>query len=160
MWGSVQEGDWVKATDTLTVGMFGGSMIRPGTKGVVTSVISGWFSSRAAVTFDGEFGTVRATVPVSKLRVVRRGGGVEAFTSRRGRLMAARAGLMIFVAWPVISFVAQYLWLNHGFSGITRAFALGVIDSFGDYLNMLLTSPVRGALYLGFLGLVGRLAWR
>lgn len=30
----------------------------------------------------------------------------------------------------------------------------------GYYLTMLLTNPVKGALYMGFLALIGRLAWR
>lgn len=159
-WGSVQEGDWVKATHTLTIGMFRGPSIKPGTKGVVTSVIPGWFNSRATVAFDGGFGTVSVTVPVSKLRVVRRGGGVGPFKARQGRMTAARVALAFFIAWPTISFVAQYAWANHGFSGITGAFAIGVVESFGYYVDMLLTNPIRAAVYLVFLGLVARLAWR
>jgi hypothetical protein len=85
---------------------------------------------------------------------------VERFKACKRRVAAARAALALFIVWPVISFAAQYVWQNHGFSGITAAFALGVVESFASYLEMLLTKPVRAAVYLGFLGLVGRLAWR
>jgi hypothetical protein len=158
MRGTVREGDWVKTTDALTTGLSG--TIRRGTQGVVTSVLPGWFTPRAIVTFDGGFGTVRLTVPVRKLRVVRRDGGVERFNIRHGRVMAARAALALFTAWPVISWAAQYLWVNGDFSGIEGAFALGLVDSFGYYVTVLATDPVRGVVYLCFLALAGRLAWR
>jgi len=101
IWRGVQEGDWVKATDTLAIGLFGNSTIKRGTKGVVTSVVSGWLTSRrVVVAFDSGFGSVNATVSTSEIRVVRREGGVDRFKARQSRLFAARVALGVFVTWP------------------------------------------------------------
>jgi len=59
-----------------------------------------------------------------------------------------------------MSWMAQYVWANEGFSGIVVAFAVGVVESTGDYITMLVQHPIQSAVYLGFLVLVGRLAWR
>lgn len=157
---SIREGDWVTATESLVYGLLGGSTIKAGTRVVVTNVANGWFNSTASVRWDGGFGTVSTTVPTRHLRVVRHGGGVDRFVSHQGRLTAARAALALFLIWPVIKWVVEYVWLNKGFSGITGAFALGMVDSIDGWITMLVASPVHAVIYFAFLGLIGRWAWR
>lgn len=159
MWGTIREGDWVKNRDTVPVTLgdqLSKSGIKPGTRGVVTATTG----SRASVTFDGGIGTVSATVSIRKLRVVRRGGGVDRFATRQSRLNAARAALALFLAWPVISWIVQYLWINKSFSGMVPAFAAGVLQSFGDWITLLVTNPFHTVIYLAFLTILGKLAWR
>lgn len=160
MWGSVSAGDWVKTDTDIRVGMFGGTTIRAGTKGVVTGVSTGWLTSRAVVEFDSGFGTVRASVPTHQVQLVRRDGGIERFTSRQRRLAVARLALLLFLSWPIIWWCLQYVWINKSFSGITSGFAISIVDSIGDWITMLVSNPVKGVVYLGFLWVVGRLAWR
>src|SRR5205823_836202 len=132
--GTLHEGDWVKATKPLRIGLLGGGTIRAGTKGVVTAVERGLWTARAAVAFDGGFGTVRATVPTRHLGRVRSGGGVDRFHRRQRHVAAARAGFALFLAWPVISWCIQYIWINKGFTGITGAFAIGIVQSAEDWI--------------------------
>lgn len=157
---SIREGDWVRSRENLAYGLLGGSTIKSGTRGVVTGVANGWFSSTASVRWDGGFGTVSTTVPTRHLQVVRHGGGVNRFVAHQGRLTAARAALALFLMWPVIKWVVEYVWLNKGFSGITGVFALGMVDSIGDWITMLVSSPVHAIIYFTFLGLIGRWAWK
>lgn len=159
IWGGLQVGDWVKANRTVPVTFTDSiteSGVRPGTMGVVTDTAG----SRVQVAFEGGFGTVDAWVPTRHLRVVGRGRGVGSFRSHARRIAVARAALSLFLAWPVLKFLAIYGWTHHGFSGVTSAFALAVIDSIGDWLAMLVQQPVKTVVYLIFLGILGRLAWR
>lgn len=158
-WGAVREGDWVRNRATMPVTIsdhLSKSGIKPGTRGVVTATTG----SRANVTFDGGIGTVSTTVPIRSLRVVRRGGGVDRFATHQSRLNAARAALALFLAWPVISWVIQYVWINKSFSGMIPAFAVGVLQSIGDWITLLVTSPLHTVIYLVFLAILGKLAWR
>lgn len=159
MWGRVRDGDWVQVDTDVKVGMLGGT-VKAGTKGVVTGVSTGWITSRAHVQFDGGFGAVHANVPTYRLRLIRPNGGVDRFTTRQRRLAATRAALLLFLAWPIIWWAVQYVWINKGFSGITSGFALSIVQSIGDWIIMLVSNPVKGIIYLGFLWIVGRLAWR
>ncbi|CAI9413189.1 hypothetical protein [Nocardioides sp. T2.26MG-1] len=160
MWGSVRDGDWVKVDTDINLGMLGGTTIKAGTKGVVTGVSTGWITSRADVQFDSGFGTAHANVPTHRLRLIRPNGGVDRFTTRQRRLAAARSALLLFLAWPIIWWAIQYVWINRGFSGITSGFALSIVGSIGDWIIMVISNPVKGIIYLGFLWIVGRLAWR
>lgn len=160
MWGSVRNGDWVKADGEINTGLFAGPTISAGTKGVVIGVSTGWFSSRAEVEFDSGLGTVRATVPAHQLRLVRRNGGLDRFLTRQRRLSAARAALFVFLAWPVAWWCVQYVWQNKGTDGISAAFALGVIDSLGQWLTMFIANPAGTLVYVAFLWALARLAWR
>jgi hypothetical protein len=161
MWGwtSVAEGDWVKVQATVPVTFsdhLTGSGIKKGTRGVVTSIGSG----RAEVRFDTGLGGVSAWVPTRHLSVVRRGGGVAAFNDRITRLSVARAALIVFLSYPVWSFVIMYGWVNKGFDGITVAFALGVVQSIGDWMTMFVSAPVKTIVWVGFLWVLALLAWR
>jgi hypothetical protein len=157
MWGGVQVGDWVRSRARLPVTLADHllqSGIKPGARGVVTAT-SG---SRALVDFDAGLGTVSASVSQRHLRVVRRGGGIGSFKTNAHRRLIARVALIIFLALPVLQFLAAYAWINRGFDGITVAFAEGVVQSVLDWLNMLLTQPARTAIYIGCLWVVARLA--
>jgi hypothetical protein len=160
MWGSLRDGDWVKADTTIRAGLLGGTRIKAGTKGIVTGVSTRWLTSRADVEFHSGFGTVRVSVPTHRLHLVRRDGGVDRFTERQQRLAAARLALLVFFAWPITWWCVQYVWINKSFSGMTSAFAISIVDSIGDWITMLTSNPIKGLIYLGFLWLAGRLAWR
>ena len=157
---SPRRGDWVAASEPIQGGLFSGTAIAKGTHGVVNSVNYGFFSSTVAVTFGGGLSPVDRIVPTHKLRIIRRGAGVERFQLHQSRLAVARAAIALFLCWPVIQWVAQYVWMNRGFDGITAAFAAGVLDSIGSYLAMFITDPIKALIYFGFLGLLGRFAWR
>jgi hypothetical protein len=123
-------------------------------------MVQGWFTSRADVEFGSGLGTVRASVPTHQLRLVRRAEGIDRFSTRQRRLAVARAALVLFLAWPIIWWCIQYVWINRTFSGIASAFAVSIVYSIGNWITMLIADPVEGLIHLGFLWVVGRLAWR
>lgn len=101
-WGGLHDGDWVRADRNISTGILGGTTINAGSKGVVTTISSGWFTSRAEVDFGSGLGTVRANVPTHQLRLVRRDGGIDRFSARQRRVAPARMALLLFLAWPII----------------------------------------------------------
>ena len=74
------------------------------------------------------------------------------------RVTAARAALAVFLAWPVLQFVAVYGWRHRGLNGIAGAFAVGLLGSVVDWLRMLIQQPVKTIVYVMFLGALTRLA--
>lgn len=159
MWGSVDVGDWVKANRVLPVSLTDHliqSGIKPGTRGVVTAT-SG---SRRLVDFDGGFGTVSVWVERRALQVIRYGGGIGSFRSSARRRTIARVAFVLFLAWPFIQFAVAYAWVNKGFDGMTIALADGIVQSVFDWLNMLITQPIKTVIYFGFLWVTGKVALR
>lgn len=118
----------------------------------------GFLTTRADVEFRPGWGIVQVNVPSRHLRVTRQCGGTDEFRRHSSHLAAARTALCLFLCWPIVSWVLQYVWLNKGVNGITGAFAIGIVQSAEDWLIMLLAHPVRGATYLCFLAVLSRLA--
>lgn len=158
-WGRpIEPGDWVRITRKVPVTLaddFLGSGVPAGTRGVVCDR-SG---SRLRVELDHGFATVAVTVRSRDCRLVRRRGGHENFHRAAGRRRAARVGLLCFMAWPLAQFTVLYWWYNRSFEGYTGELALALVDSAVEIADQLVTDPVRALVYLGFLTVVGRLAF-
>lgn len=155
---SLDEGDWVRATELIPVTMtdrLTGSGIPRGTLGVVTSR-SG---SRVEVEFDAGFGTYRTSVRPAQVRLHSRGRGVGSFRQRSKHLTTIRAGAAIALLAPILWYVIQYLWYYRTADGLLAGFATGIVESTLDLLVMAITNPVATLIYLAAGWLVQRLAF-
>lgn len=86
--GSPQVADWIKTTEKVPVSFTDALTARgvpTGTRGVVTD-ISGFFGSLLVVRLDGGlFGSMTLRLRSSQVRVIRRGGGIEAYEESASR---------------------------------------------------------------------------
>lgn len=160
MWGRpAQPGDWVRATTTVPTGLLDdltGGGLPAGSRGVVTGRSGRWLT----VDFDNGLGITTTRVKDSHCRIDRRGGGRQRFHQNASRMTIVRLALAGFVLWPLAQFLAYYLWHNRTLDGVVPALLLATLDSVGDLGIHLITNPVRTVLYLGFLAVVGRIAFR
>lgn len=157
-WGRpIESGDWIRTTRKVAVTLSDdllGTGVPAGARGVVCERNG----SRLRVELEHGLGTVSVTVRARDCRVVRRRGGREGFHRWAGRRRAARLGLLCFVAWPLAEFTVLYWWYNRSFEGYTGELALALVDSTVEMAGHLIADPLRTVIYLGFLGLVGRIA--
>lgn len=160
MWGrSAQPGDWVRATARVPTGLIdelteGG--LSAGSRGVVTGRSGLWLT----VDFDNGLGTTTTRVRSSQCRIERRAGGQERFYDRARRMAIVRLALAGFMLWPFAQFVLLYVWHNHTLAGIVPSLMLATLESIGDLANEFFMSPVRTLVYVGFLAVLGRIAFR
>lgn len=158
-WRSPDTGDWIRTTKTipltLTDAVLGGGLPR-GTQGVVNRRAG----SRVTADFATGFGTITATVDASSCRVERRGGGRDAFRDHVRLMTVVRLALAAFLSWPIVQFVGVYVWTHHSFDGIAGAFVVGVVDGFGDWLIALVQHPLSTVVYVVFLALLSKVAFR
>jgi len=164
MFGRVpQPGDWVATRHRIPIsltdhllGDAGG--LKPGTRGVV--VRSSGFGRVEARFSIGLAGSVTASVRSSDLRVVRRGGGEDAFAAHTSRLNAARLGVAIALIAPFAYFVVA--WHLHGGTkeGLLPALIDGACSGALDLLAYALTNPMKALIYLVIVTLAGRFAFR
>jgi len=159
MWGRpAQPGDWVRSTTTVPTGLMDelmGGGLPAASRGVVISRSGRWLT----VEFDNGLGTTTTRVKDSHCRVERRGGGQERFRARSRRMTIIRLALAGFLLWPFAQFVVLYVWYNRTLDGIVSALALSTVESIGDLAQQFVTHPIRTLLYLGFLSVLGRLAF-
>lgn len=132
-----------------------GTGVPVGARGVVCERNGSWLR----VELEHGLGTTTVAVRARDCRVVRRRGGREGFHRWAGRRRAARLGLLCFMAWPLAQFTVLYWWYNRSFEGYINELALAVVDSTVEMADHLVTDPVRTLVYLGFLTVVGRLAF-
>lgn len=162
LFGAPQPGDWVTLRRTVKVGLFdyligGEAGVKRGTRGVVVRR-SGW--GRLEIRLDtGLTGATTARVRSADVRVVRRGGGSEAFARRTERLNAARAGVALALVAPPAYFSLS--WFLHGGSrgGLLAALVSGLLQGVLDLLAFGLGHPVSALLYLLVLGAATRFAF-
>lgn len=154
-----QPGDWVRATTEVSTGLLDdltGGGLPAGTRGVVTGRSGRWLT----VDFDNGLGTTTTRVKDSDCHIDRRRGGRRQFHNRARRMMIVRLALVGFLLWPFVQFFTLYFWHNRTLDGVISALALATLDSVGDLAIQLLNNPVRTLLYLGFLLVLGRIAFR
>ena len=157
--GPIGPGDWVTArvripvtfTDSLL-----GDGIRAGTRGVVTNRSGGVVT----VDFDSGFGTATVTTKVSNCTLARRDGGVESFRRRARVVTTIRVALAVFLLWPFALFLVTYLWHERTLNGIEATLVEATLDSAGEWVGTLLAEPVRALVYLAFLAVLSRIAFR
>lgn len=158
MFGSPDVGDWVrlkKRTAVTFTDILTGDGLPEGSLGVVVAR----FGSSLQVDVDAGWGSSRATVKSWDVRVVRRKGGQEAFAKRTHYLTVVRVSLALFLAWPVISYIALYFWEHQTFDGLTIHLSIGLIEGAFEQVNQLIADPVRGLLLLGLFALFSRIAF-
>jgi hypothetical protein len=151
-------GDWVKTTDVTAVSMtdhLSGSGLAPGTKGVMTARIG----SSAEVRFDSGFGTFTAKVPVRRLRVIRRGGGVDRFEERATAWMWVRVGLIAVMVGPLLWASIQYLWVEHTLEGLLVFLIDGTLSAVANLAIGALMNPGKAVLFFAVSALLSRLAF-
>lgn len=156
---SIGPGDWVSATSTIPITLSDhvtGDGIRSGTRGVVTAVTG----SQVTVDFDSGWGLHTATVSSRDLRRIRAGGGVERFRSRARTTTLIRLGLAIALLFPIVLFVADYLWTFHTLDGIVPAFLTTALDSVGDWIGAAVAHPMHTLVFGVVIGLVSRWVFR
>lgn len=160
MWGRpAQPGDWVRSTTTVPTGLIDdltGSGLPAHSRGVVIGRSGRWLT----VEFDYGLGTTTARVKDSHCRIERRGGGQERFRERSRRMTIIRLALAGFLLWPFAQFVVMYVWYNHTLEGIIPALAIASLEGVGVLAQQFVTQPVQTLIYLGFLSVLGRLAFR
>lgn len=158
-WGRpIEPGDWVRTVRKVPVTL-ADDLLGTGAPAGARGVVRERRSSRLRVELEHGLGTVVATLRARDCRLVRRRGGSEEFHRWADRRRAARIGLMCFVAWPLVQFSALYWWYYGSFEGYFGELALAIVDSAVDMADQLVTDPVRALVYLGFLTVVGRLAF-
>lgn len=158
MFGYPETGDWVRlkrTTPTTLTDHLTGDGLPAGSLAVVTSR-----SGRSLeVEVDAGWGSTRASVRANDVRLVRRGGGREAFARRVHHLTVMRISLALFLSWPVIQFTGWYLWEYRTFDGLTTALAIGVVEGALEQIEELIVDPVRGLLLLVLFAVFGRIAY-
>ena len=163
LWRSPEPGDWVATTVPIRLGiadlLLGGDAGVPvGTRGVVVAAL-GW--DRYEVRLDGGlFGASRIWARGRDLRVVRRGGGAEAFGLRARRLASARLGVALALVGPLILFAASWFARGGSSDGLVAALAESAIFGAFDVLAFAVSNPVDAALYCITLGAAARVAFR
>lgn len=161
IWGrSPTIGDWVVTLDertpvTLSDRLWGGGVAR-GTRGVVVAR----HGRQAEVELGAGWGSVRATVPVSRLRTVRVGGGEAAFRDRQRLVGAIRCGIAGAFVVPVLVFAAEYLVAGGSVSGILPALASAVLVWAIEGLAAALAHPAQAILALLVTTVLARWAFR
>jgi hypothetical protein len=159
--GNPQPGDWIVTTEpikhSLSDYLSGHAGIKTGTRGVVTAR-SGWNSVEVRLD-GGMLGGYTVRARASQVRVTRRGGGVDAFAERSGRLAAARLGVAVAIVAPLLFFAAS--WFLHGGSkaGLLVAVLDGALYSILDLIGYAITNPIQAILYLILLAVAGRFAF-
>lgn len=157
-WRSFEVGDWVRTRRNVPVTIADhvtGGGVPKGSNGVVTEVRGG----QVVVDVDAGWGTVTTTVRHSDLSLRRRGGGVEVFRRRSGRMATVRIAAALTLALPVLWYVAQYVWYYRTLDGITADFAVGVVEAGWAFLEGAIEHPVRALAFVAVSWLVGRLAF-
>lgn len=158
MFGYPEPGDWVRLkrlTPTSFTDHLTGDGLPAGSLAVVTSRSGGSLE----VEVDAGWGSTRTRVRASEVRLVRRGGGQEAFARRVHHLTVVRVSLALFLLWPVLQFTGWYLWEYRTFDGLTTALAIGMVEGAMEQIAELIADPVRGLLLLGFFAVLGRIAF-
>ena len=155
---SPEVGDWVRLRHRVPVTMAdhltnGG--LPKGARGCVVARRG----SRIDVDVDAGWGSSRATLKAADVTVMRRGGGTEAFARRVRLLTTVRVSLALVIAWPVLRFVAEYLWVNRSFDDIVPAFVLGVIEGIPDQIEAALAEPWKAVLSFALFAVMGRIAF-
>lgn len=155
-----QVGDWVRLTRpcplTLTdhlLGRYAG--LATGTRGVVTDRRG----RRVQVNVDTGWGAATHWLPADRLTVVRRRGGIDAFTRRTATLTIARLAVATALLLPVLHFTARYLWQHRSADGIIEAFVLASLYGIHDSLAAALHQPARALLYLAVVTALSRFAF-
>lgn len=161
---SPDTGDWVRARRAFTASLdgriLGSHRVRPKDLGVVVDDRpQGLFSPTICVRFDTGLSSCEVHAPVRHLRIVRRGGGQPGFDSRTGLVHAARAGVILAFALPVLLFVGDYLRVHRSVDGMIGAFAIGVLDSGLQMIGYLISHPVQAVAFLLVSAVLGRFAF-
>ena len=161
-WRTPQPGDWVVLTSpvktTLTDHLLGDQAgIRRGTRGVVIRSL-GWGACQVRLD-TGLLGSTTARVRRGQMRVVRRGGGVDAFAARSSRLNAARAGVALALVAPFSYFAAAWFAGGGSKGGLLAALIDGLLQGCLDLLSYALAHPLNAALYVGLVTVASRFAF-
>lgn len=154
----IDKGDWVRTTRTVPTSAMDeltGTGIQAGTRGVTTNRSGRWLT----VEFGAGLATRTTRVNASHCQLIRRGAGHHRF-HQRTRLILARLSIAAFLLWPIVQFTILYFWQNHTLEGIGTQFANAVADTTVDTFNHLLTHPLQTAIYVGFLTVLSRFAFR
>lgn len=96
----------------------------------------------------------------NQVRVTRRAGGVEAFASRTGRLNAARLGVAVMLAGPLLLSAVSWFLSGGSKAGLLLALADNVVYETLDLLGYALTQPVHALIYIALLTAAMRFAFR
>jgi hypothetical protein len=115
-----------------------------GARGVVLSV--GWWFARVKV--DDGMGFTTESVPISSLRVVRRGVGEQPFTERARIMHLARLGVALVMLAPLAAFMGRYVEATGGTDGLAESIASGAVLSALGVVNLVVVNPIGTALYL------------
>lgn len=160
--GPPQPGDWIKLTDKVPVSFtdtLSGGGVPAGTRGVVTDV-SGFFGGHLVARLDGGlFGSMTVRVRARQVRVIRRGGGIEAYEQNASRRGAVRIGAATALLAPLLYFAVTYMATGGTTDGLIAALVGGALYSVLDMIEYLLANPVQGLLYCLVVWGVGRLAF-
>lgn len=163
--GSPRRGDWVTAVATIPVTLADhlrtDAGIHAGTRGVVLDDPRGWFQRTVTVRFDiGLGGLHDVQTPMNKIKVSRRGAGLDTFTTRARWLAMLRLGVAIALSIPVLYFVLVYLWTFHTVDGLLTALMTTCLDSAGAMVGFALDRPLQAAMFLLASWALGRFAFR
>ncbi|MBO0843584.1 MAG: hypothetical protein J2O46_10390 [Nocardioides sp.] len=146
-----KQGTVVKTTEpiplTWTDRLIGGG-VQSGKEGVIV----GAEGRKARVTFTGKDGRT-LWVRTRRLRLAKE---KQALGDLRGPV---RAAVIVFLAVPLVRFVAAYVW-EHGFSGLPSALGNGLVDGLSAWSGVLADHPARALVHIAFLAAVTRLAFR
>lgn len=148
----IRAGDQVKTTRVTPLSLsdrLSGTGVHSGKRGVVV----GTDGNRVRVTFEGRRGRT-GWVSGRNLGVVRRA------EADAGSPSAVRAALVLFMAWPVIGYLARYLWENGSFTGLGHALPTALGGSMSSWADMIAVDPAKTLVHMLFLAVVAALAQR
>jgi hypothetical protein len=162
--GAPQPGDWIKTTKRVKVSLTDyllgdGAGVPPGTRGVITET-TGLFNIALTAQLDGGlFGPVTVRLRPDQVRVIRRGGGLEAYRESAHRRALIRSAAVIATLGPIVIFAARYLAAGGSKGALLVALMNGVFYGVLNTVEYGLTNPMNGLIYCGIVWLIGRLAF-
>lgn len=159
MWFSTPEvGDWVRLKRRTPVS-FSDHLTDGGLPAGSRACVLGRTGSRLELEVDAGWGSTRVSVRSHDVTVIRRGGGSEAFARRVRLVTTVRVSLALVLVWPVLQFVATYLWVNRTFEDIVPAFVMGVLDGLPEQIEAAIAEPWKAVLSFLLFAVMGRIAF-
>ena len=73
---------------------------------------------------------------------------------------AARLTVAVFLLAPIVQFIGWYLWTYRTLNGVEASFVEASLAGIGDMLTAAITDPVRTVVYLVFLSVLSRFAFK
>lgn len=156
-WRRMAAGDWVRTTRQIPAdpihALLGDRGLPAGAHGVVLDRSGRWVQ----VEFGNGYAARTLRVPVSAVQITRPGGGLTRDHAHARTWTIVRVSLLVFLAWPFLSFTARYLWTERTTAGLLDTLVIASIDSALVFVLEAVHQPGKALLYIGLCTILTRI---